>query len=128
MVGAFSNLGDVYIMDHEVVPRPCKICDWLLNPSWATLVYTKEKIVKVTMEFEVPKRHILRPTLSIDMVQRVLRLERQKRCSSTKRQGPMAEERCYYDSLTKCLLGEEQTKTRENMRMVKLEFFSKLPF
>lgn len=23
--------GAVYIMDHEVVWRPCKICDWLLN-------------------------------------------------------------------------------------------------
>jgi hypothetical protein len=21
-------------MDHEVVPRPCKICDWSLNLSW----------------------------------------------------------------------------------------------
>ena len=21
-------------MDHEVIPRPCKICDWLLNMSW----------------------------------------------------------------------------------------------
>jgi hypothetical protein len=27
-------LGVVYTMDHEVVPRPCKICDWLLNSSW----------------------------------------------------------------------------------------------
>jgi len=31
-----------------------------------------KKNVRVTMEFEVPKRHILRPTLSIDMVQLVL--------------------------------------------------------
>ena len=23
----------VYTMDHEVIPRPCKICDWLLNLS-----------------------------------------------------------------------------------------------
>ena len=21
-------------MDYEFVPRPCKICDWLLNSSW----------------------------------------------------------------------------------------------
>ena len=28
-----STLGVVYIMDHEVVPRPCEICDWLLNSS-----------------------------------------------------------------------------------------------
>jgi hypothetical protein len=32
------------------------------------------------MEFKVPKRHILRPKLSTDMVQRVLQWERQKRC------------------------------------------------
>jgi hypothetical protein len=23
----------VFTMDHEVIPRPCKICDWLLNSS-----------------------------------------------------------------------------------------------
>jgi hypothetical protein len=27
-------LGAVYIMDYEVVLRPCKICDRLLNFSW----------------------------------------------------------------------------------------------
>ena len=27
------KLGVVYIMDHEAVSRPCKICDWLLNSS-----------------------------------------------------------------------------------------------
>ena len=41
----------------------------------------------VTMKFEVPKRHNLRPTLSTDMVQQVLWWERQKRCSSRKRQA-----------------------------------------
>jgi hypothetical protein len=35
-------LGVVYTMNHEVVPRPCKICDWLLNSSMTTLIYTKE--------------------------------------------------------------------------------------
>ena len=44
------------------------------------------------MEFEVPKRHILRPTLSTSMVQRLLQWERQKRCSGRKKQGPMAEQ------------------------------------
>ena len=29
-----QRLRAVYSMDHEVVPRPCKICDWLLNLSW----------------------------------------------------------------------------------------------
>jgi hypothetical protein len=42
------------------------------------------------MEFEVFKINILRPTLSIDMVQRVLQWERQKRCFGRERQGHMA--------------------------------------
>jgi hypothetical protein len=70
------NLGVVYIMDHEVVPRPYEICDWLLNSSPDQLCIHQGKNVRVTMEFEVPKRHILRPTLSTHMVQRVLQLER----------------------------------------------------
>jgi hypothetical protein len=49
-----------------------------------------EKNVIVTTEFEVPKRHILRPTLSIDMVQRVLWWERQKRDSGRKKGKLMA--------------------------------------
>jgi hypothetical protein len=57
------------------------------------------KNVKVIMEFEIPKRHILRPTLSTNMVQRVLWWERQKRYYGRKRQGPMAE-KCYYDILS----------------------------
>ena len=77
--------GVVYTMDHEVVPRPGKICDWLLNSSQDHFSLHQGKNVGVTMEFEVPKRHILRPTLSTDMVQRVLQWERQKRFSSRKR-------------------------------------------
>ena len=57
--------------------------------SGTTLVYTKGKNVRVTMAFKVPKRHILRPTFYIDMVQRGLRLERrQKRCFGRKCKGP----------------------------------------
>jgi hypothetical protein len=66
-------------MDHEVFPRPCTICDWLLNLSWDHFSLHQGKNVKVTMEFEVPKRHLLRPTLSIDMVQQFLQRKRQKR-------------------------------------------------
>ena len=33
----------VYTMDHKVVPRPCKICDWLLNSSWDHLGFTPRK-------------------------------------------------------------------------------------
>ena len=106
-------------MDHEVVPRPYKICHRLLNLSWTTSVYTKEKNIKVTMEFEVPKRHISRLALSIDMVQRVLRWERQKRCFDRKgTEGSMAEKCCYSINLMIFFLfwggrREDEDKTRE---------------
>ena len=76
-------------MDHEVVPRLCKPCDWLLNSSYDHFGLHQGKMIKMTMQFEVSKRHLLRPTLSIDMVQQVLRWERQKRCYyRKKRKGP----------------------------------------
>ena len=80
------------------------------------------------MEFEVPETHILRPTLFTDMVQRVLRWERQKRCSGTKRQGPIAKKYFYNRILMKFLFGEEKMKTIEDKRMVKLEFLSRFLF
>ena len=61
-----------------------------------TSVYTKEKMSKWPWsEYEVHRRHILMPTWSTDMVQRVLRWERQKRCSNRKKQRPMVEKYCY---------------------------------
>ena len=53
-------------MDHEAVPRLCKICDWLLNSSPDHFGLQQENNVRVAMEFKVSKRHIFRPT---DMVQ-----------------------------------------------------------
>jgi hypothetical protein len=81
-------LGVVYNMDHEAVPRPRKICDWLLNSSRDHFgLHQGKKNVIVTMKFEVPKIHVVRHALSIDMVQHVLRWERQKRCYGRKRHG-----------------------------------------
>ena len=85
-------------MDHEVVARliyTIHHCDWLLNSSRNHFSLRQERNVGVTMEFEVPKRHILWPTLSTSMVQRVLWWERQNRSCDRKRQGPMAEKCCY---------------------------------
>ena len=68
-----------------------KLYDGCWTQPKTTSVYTKEnKNVKVTMKFEAPKRNILKPTLSIDTVQRVLRWERQTMCYGRKKQGPMA--------------------------------------
>jgi hypothetical protein len=65
-------LGVVYTMDHEVMPRPCKICDWLSNSSHDHFGLHQGKKVIVTMEFQVFIRHILKSILSTDMVQRIL--------------------------------------------------------
>ena len=59
------------------------------------------------MRFEVLKRHILRHALSTDIVQRVLQWERQKRCSTSKWQGPMAEKYCYNKKIIDFFLGRE---------------------
>ena len=67
-------------MDHEVIPRLYKLCDWLLNLLWDHFGVHKGENDKVTMEFDSSlQRHILRPTLFIDKVQRVLQWERQAR-------------------------------------------------
>ena len=112
-------------MDHEVVPRLCKICDWLLKLSWDHFGLNHGKVVRVTMEFEVPKWPNFKPTLSTLMVQWVLQWEKQKRCSNSKRQGCMAK-KCWYNHFFGWNLfwGEEKMKTREDKRMVKLDFFS----
>ena len=78
-VPATPPLGGGYTMDHDVVTRFCNICDWLWKLSWDHFsLHQGNKKVIVIMEFEVPKRHISRPTLSVDMVQRVLQWERQE--------------------------------------------------
>jgi hypothetical protein len=120
LVLALSTLEIVYIIDHEVVPRPCKISVWLLNSSRDHFHLHQGKNVTVTMEFEVPKRHILIPTPSTNMVQWESPWQRQKRCSSRKR--PMAK-KCYYNIILMIFLGEEKIKTREDKRMVKLYIF-----
>jgi hypothetical protein len=43
-------------MDHEVVPRPCEVCDWLLNSSGVHFDLYQGNNVRLTMEFEVPQK------------------------------------------------------------------------
>ena len=100
-------------MDHEVVSRPCKKCDWLLNSSHDHFGLHQGKNVRMTREFEVPKRHILGPTLSTDMVKRVLRWERQSRCYGRKRQGPIAD-KYYCNGFWMNYFWEEKMKTKED--------------
>jgi hypothetical protein len=81
------------------------------------------------MKFEVFERHILRPTLFIDMVQWVLQWERRKRCFVRKRQGPMAKKLCYND-LSLIFLGreDEDNSTQKNKMVKHYVFPSKLPY
>ena len=94
-----------------------------------TLGYTKERNIGVTMKDEVPKRHILRSTLSTDMIQRVLGWERQKRCSERKRQGHMIEKYCYNKILMNVFFGgrEDEDKIRPN-KWSNLNYFQNFPF
>jgi hypothetical protein len=52
------NLGVVYTMDHVVISRPYKICDWLGSSSWDHFNLHQGKHVIVIMEFEVPKFYL----------------------------------------------------------------------
>ena len=115
-------------MDHEVVPRTCKICDWLLNSSRDHFSLHQVENVRVTMKFEVPRRRILRPTLSIDMVQRVLQWERQKRCSSSKRQGPMAKKYCYNKILMIFFLRTRRWRQEKSKEWSNLNVLKTAPF
>ena len=56
-------------MDHEVVPRSCKICDWLLNLSWDHFNLHRGKKCQSGHGVRGPlKRHIVRPMSSTNMV------------------------------------------------------------
>ena len=121
----------VYTTDCEVVPRPCKICDWVLDSFRDHFgLHQGDSVRVVTMEFDVSERHVARRASSTDMVQWVLRWERQKRCSSRKRQEPMTG-KCCYDRICDEFFygGEKEIKTRGDQRMAKLlNFFSRLSF
>jgi hypothetical protein len=49
------SLGAVYTMDHEVVPRPSKQCDWTLKLSRDDMGLHQGKNGRVTTEVEVLK-------------------------------------------------------------------------
>ena len=69
--------GVVYTMDHEVIPRPSKQCDWTLKSSKDDLGLHQGKNGRVITEVEVHKLFFFKPTLSTVMVQRVFRWDKQ---------------------------------------------------
>ena len=115
-------------MDHEVVPRPCKISDWLFNSSRDHLCLHQGEKPELPWSLRSPKDMFLRPTLSINMVQWVLRWERQKRRSSRKKVGKL----CYNWIWNEHFLGKRkwrQHKTREWPNLIFFFlFFPKMPF
>jgi hypothetical protein len=48
-------VGVVYTMDHEVIPRTCKIWDWLLNFSWDHFGLHQGKKCESDREVRSPK-------------------------------------------------------------------------
>ena len=69
------------------------------------------------MEFEVPKRHILRlSTSSTNMVRQVLQWKMQKRCYGRKEHGPMTKKLCYSDFFMNCFwrIGDEDMRREGN--------------
>jgi len=69
------------------------IVELLPEPLWVTPRRTCESDHGArAMEFEVFKRHILRPMLSIDMVEHVFSGRCRKRCYGRKKKRPMAKE------------------------------------
>ena len=67
----------------------------------------------------------LRKTISPDMIQRVLRRERQKRCYARKRQGHMIEKYCHNILFHEFLWGKKrwrQEKTKEWSNLIIISF------
>jgi hypothetical protein len=74
-------------MDHEVVPRPSKQCDWTSKSSPDDLGLHQGKNGRVTTKVEVHK-FVFLSLLSTAMVQRVFHWDKQKRWSRKNSKGP----------------------------------------
>ena len=99
--------------------QPCANSFIVLDLNGVLWGFTpREENVIVTMEFEVPKRCILRPTLSTNMVQHVLWWERQKKCSGRKNEDPWQRNIIIHSFI---YFIEFFMKTWEEKRMIKLE-------
>ena len=89
--------------------------------SWArpktTSVYTKEKFVKVTMMFKIPKRRILGPTLTTDMIQHGFAVgEAKEALYKRKRQAGTTTNKCHHNKpWLKCFL-EKRKRRKEKTR------------
>jgi hypothetical protein len=114
-------------MDHEVVPRPCTLCDLVVELFPGPLQCTPKKNVRLTMEIEVPKRCIFRPTSSTNMVQRVFMVGESKEVFLFKKKRARAHNEdimCFIYIYIRILLGgrKEKMSLREDKRMIKLYF------
>ena len=111
LAGLFSfDSGVVYAMGDEVVTRPYKIRDWLLNSSHNHFGLHQGQNVIVTMEFEVPKKHMIHYPLTWS---HGFCGGRHKR----KRRGPMTKKCCYNNILLIFgFLFREEEKMKLNRR------------
>ena len=99
-------------MEHEVVPRPSKICDWLLNSSHDHFGLHQKKKCQSDHGVWGPQRTYFEAYIVHWHGPTDYWWERPKRCYIRKRQGPMTEKSCYINFFMKCFFREEKMKTR----------------
>jgi hypothetical protein len=103
----------IYIKDHEVVPKPCKNFIWLLNSFWDHFGLYQAKFVRVTMKFEVPKRHIFEACIVHQHGQTCCVVERQRGALVETCMGPW-HRHIVIIIFELIFFWEEETKTRED--------------
>ena len=110
-------------MDHEVVPRHYKICERLLNLSQDHISLHQAKYSRVTMAFEIPKRHDQGLHYPLTWFNGFCGGRGKNGTLVENGKGPMAEKCCYSTILMKLFL---EKRRWSNKRMVKL--FQNCPF
>ena len=131
VVPNFGIRGVVYTMDHGIVPRPCKLCDWLLNSSWDHFGLHQEFFFKVNMKFEVPKTCILNAYIIHRHGPTAFAVGEAKEVLWQKKARVHGKEKFCYNIFWWNLLWRreyEDNKRQENGRRWPFFFFSKIPF
>ena len=115
-------------MDHEVVPCSSKICDRPLNSPKNHFGLNQEKNERVTMELEVPSRPIFMPTLSIVMVQRVLRVGEMSLTTNVRRPWQRNVALIFWIFLLNVFHSCDERKEEEGMKVKHEEISQNYPF
>ena len=121
-------------MDHEVVPRPCKICDWLLDFSWDHFGLhqgRKKKKLEQPWSMRSSKYIFEGPRYLLTWSNKFCGVKRQKRRSTRKRQRHIAEKCCgniFFDEIFSGKRRRRQEKTKEWSNLMIFFPFQNCPF